>query len=101
MSQAIQQILAELASLDAHAAKVVTELTPVTRTFTITRVSGIFADDTDVQIGDVAHVTVLRGRIGQLNTDGIFNDIAPNTVIEYWVTRGAVSSNKALEGFYG
>ena len=101
MSQAIQQIIAELGALDAHTTKVQGELIRPTRSFTITALNGVFADDTQVKVGDVCHVNVVRGRVGQLNTNGIWNDIANGTIVEYWVTSGGVDSNRCVEAFYG
>jgi len=62
---------------------------------------GIFANDTGISIGDIAVVQVLSGRVGLMGTDGIFNDIEPGTVVEYYVIHDGVQTNKAQETFTG
>lgn len=99
------QLRAQIESLTAQLSKVQSEyqavLNPPERTFMVSAVTGIFADDTDVRVGDVCHVIVVRGRVGVLATNGIWGDIAPGTIVEYWVTRGTSSSNHAVEFFIG
>ena len=59
----------------------------------------MFANDIDVRIGDTAKVVVLAGNVGQLNPNGVWDDITPGTRVEYSIIRSGVESAKALEVF--
>jgi selenophosphate synthetase-related protein len=94
-----------LTDLAAQLTKVQAELDaalhPPTRTFVISALRGVFADDVGVQVGDTANVIVVRGRVGQLSTDGVWGDIADGTIVEYWATRAGVPTNHVVEFFTG
>ena len=99
------QLADELNAVRAQLVKSQAELNavlhPPERTFVITALNGVFADDSGIAVGDVAHITVVRGRVGQLGTSGIWGDIAPGTIVEYYVTHAGVNSDKGVEAFYG
>jgi hypothetical protein len=99
--KSLEQLVADLRSVDDQLTKVQGEVAQPARTFAITSTQGVFADDTNISIGDLCTVTVVRGRIGQLNTDGVWNDIVPGTIVEYFITHNGVPSNKTVEVFYG
>lgn len=98
------QLEAELTAVNAQLTKVQAELlaaqNPKELAFTITGLQGVFADDVQVAVGDMAHVVLVRGSVGELNSNGIWNNIKPGTIVEYWVTRGTASTYKAIEAFY-
>lgn len=106
MANLAAQFQSDLEAIDAQLTKVRGELdlalNPPAVTFVVTGLLGVFADDTGVVVGDRCTVRVLRGRIRQLGTDGIWNGIDPGTVAEYTITSKAngVVSTPALEGFY-
>lgn len=100
-AQLADQLNAVTLQLKKVQAELDAALHPPTKTFVISSLQGVFADDQAVAIGDTAHVTVVRGRVGQLNSNGIWNDIDDGTIVEYWTSRGTAVSNKAIEAFYG
>lgn len=61
----------------------------------------MFADDVGISIGDTAAVKILAGRVGQLGTNGIWNDIEPGTQVEYYVRHAGIDTNKVVEIFQG
>lgn len=93
------ELAAELEDLKTQLEKVRGEMLQPGATFVITGLSGIFADDQGIQVGDLAHLQVLVGRVGQINTDGMLNDIAPGTRVAYYVLHNGVGTNVVVEEF--